>query len=380
MKNYVPFNSIQNLFQFSERKTHAVNIRTLSGGGHYDNRCASWISKKMGNYRTLITPSCSAALELCILLLKLKPGDEVIMPSFTFSSTANAVALRGATPVFVDIDQDTLNIDPARVREAITQNTKCILVVHYGGNSCDMDAIIKIAEKSNCYVIEDAAQAIGSKYKDKYLGTIGDLGTFSFHETKNIVCGEGGSILFRDNQFYDKAEIIREKGTDRSQFLRGEKDKYTWREIGSSYLLGEMSCRFLYHQLLQIEEINDWRVKSWFYYQELTEELEWKGYLKRQIVPEYSSINGHMFFVLINDDIDRNLLLELLKEKGVFATSHYIPLHNSPAGKCHGRCSGELTLTNKLSKQLIRLPLYYGIKKEQQNYVVATLNKILQTL
>lgn len=375
---HVPFNCTKSLSQFLPQNEAAKEIFPLSGGKHFDNLSAKFLSEKFKCANALVTPSCSSALELSMIILNLKAGDEVVMPSYTFSSTANAVALRGATPVFVDVDPETFNIDPHCIKEAITENTKCILVVHYGGVSCDMDSVLKIAKASGIYVVEDAAQAIGAKYKDRYLGTIGNLGTFSFHETKNVVCGEGGSILFRESQFYDRAEIIREKGTNRRQFLRGEIDKYTWREIGSSFLLGEISCYYLYHQLLALEEINKYRLNSWNFYFENTKNLETQGYFKRQLIPSFCNSNGHMFFIVLEKNIDRQVLLAQLREKGVFASSHYIPLHETTAGKVYGSISGKLPVTNRLHSRLIRLPLYYGISKAQQEYVIHTLTNLLR--
>lgn len=374
----VPFNSTTALSKFFPDKEKLEEIFTLSGGGRFDSLCSQFLSARFNSRKALITPSCSAAIEMSMLLLNLNVGDEVIMPSYTFSSTANAVALRGATPVFVDVDPNTLNIDPNRIIEAITKKTKCILVVHYGGISCDMDLVLEIARRSKCFVVEDAAQAIGAKYKEKYLGSLGDLGTFSFHETKNIVCGEGGSILFRENQFIRQAEIIREKGTNRREFLRGEIDKYTWQTVGSSYLAGEATCFFLYHQLFEMDKINSWRIKSWKFYFEKTEQLELQGFLKRQSIPEFSELNGHMFFIIIREDINRELLIAQLKEKGVMATSHYIPLHDAPAGRVFGKTIGSMSVTNNLSKRLIRLPLYYGIQEFQQEYVIEVLDQLLK--
>lgn len=356
----------------------AHSLGALAGDGEFTKRCHSWLQKNIGSPRTLLTHSCTAALEMCALLLDVEPGDEIIMPSYTFVSTANAFVLRGGVPVFVDIREDTLNLDEALIEDAITERTKAIVPVHYAGVCCEMDEICKIAKKHGLKVIEDAAQGIMATYKGKPLGGIGDLGAFSFHETKNIISGEGGALLINDEKYIGRAEIIREKGADRSRFFRGEVDKYTWQDIGSSFLPGELIAAFLWAQLEDAERITNERLSIWQNYDRLLAPLEAEGYLRRPIIPQECGHNGHIYYVLLAPEINRQKVLEHLKEAGVHAIFHYIPLHSSPAGKRLGRSSGELKLTDDLSARLIRLPLWIGLHTDDQERVVASLIRALR--
>jgi len=351
----------------------------LAGDGPFTKACGEWIERKTGAQRALLTPSCTAALEMAALLMNVKPGDEIIMPSFTFVSTANAFVLRGGVPVFVDIRRDTLNIDETLIEDAITPKTKAIAPVHYAGVSCEMDTICDIAKKHGLKVIEDAAQGIMATYKGKPLGGIGDLGAFSFHETKNIISGEGGALLINDEKYIERAEIIREKGADRSRFFRGEVDKYTWQDIGSSFLPGELIAAFLWAQFEEAEQITNERLSIWQNYHQLLEPLETEGYLRRPIIPEECGHNGHIYHVLLAPKIDRGRVLERLKEAGVHAIFHYIPLHSSPAGERFGRAHGDLRNTNDLSERLIRLPLWIGLSRSDQERVVTELKRALET-
>lgn len=350
----------------------------LSGDGPYTKKCHKKLEQMSASPKVLLTHSCTAALEMQSLLLNIGPGDEVIMPSFTFVSTANAVALRGGTPVFVDIRPDTLNIDETLIEEAITPRTRAIAPVHYAGVGCEMDEIMAIAKKHGIKVIEDAAQGFLSTYKGKMLGSIGDMGAYSFHETKNVISGEGGALLVNDPEFFLRAEIIREKGTDRSRFYRGEVDKYTWQDIGSSYLPGELIAAFLYAQLEEAQEITARRLLLWERYHAALADLEQGGYLRRPVVPEYCVHNGHMYYIIVGPGISRNTVLEKLNAAGINAVFHYIPLHSSPAGNRLGKVHGELSTTDKMSSRLIRLPLSYDLTETQQDEVCETLHKILR--
>lgn len=314
---------------------------------------------------------------MAALLLRLQPGDEVIMPSFTFVSTASAFALRGAIPVFVDIRPDTLNIDEALIERAITSRTKAICVVHYAGVSCEMDAIMAIAESHGLRVVEDAAQGIMSSYRGRPLGTIGDLGAFSFHETKNIISGEGGALLCRDEEYGEAAEIIREKGTNRSRFFRGQVDKYTWVDVGSSYLPGEITAAFLAAQMQDADEITRRRLAIWRQYHEWALQHEQSGRLRRPVVPEHCTHNAHMYYMLLPSLEQRTRFIEALKARGVQAVFHYIPLHSSPAGQSCGRPDGELPVTNDVSERLVRMPLWLGLE-ESMDHVLRSADEALQ--
>lgn len=351
----------------------------LAGDGPFTGRCHQLIREMTGCHGALLTHSCTAALEMSCSLAGLEPGDEVIMPSFTFVSTANAVVLRGAVPVFVDIREDTLNIDENRIAAAITPRTRAILVMHYAGVGCEMDAILPLAGQHGLTVIEDAAQGILARYRGKPLGSIGDLGALSFHETKNIISGEGGCLLVNRPELMAQAEIIREKGTDRSRFFRGEVDRYTWQAVGSSYLPGELVAAFLAAQLEQAGDITRRRLAAWQHYHTLLEPLERRGLVRRPRIPAHCEHNGHIYHVLLDPGVDREGLLGHLRQEGVNAVFHYVPLHDSPAGIRHGRAGGDLGRTEDLPARLIRLPLWIGISPQQQAYVVTTLEKALES-
>ncbi len=347
------------------RQSHETG--NLSGDGAFTRKSSKWLENKTGTKKALITHSCTAALEMSALLAEIQPGDEVIMPSYTFVSTANAFVLRGGIPVFVDIRADTLNIDEALIESAITPRTKAIVPVHYAGVACEMDTIMQIAKKHNLLVIEDAAQGIMATYKGRALGSIGHIGAYSFHETKNIISGEGGAILINDEKFAARAEIIREKGTNRSQFYRGQVDKYTWQDIGSSYLPGEDVAAFLYAQLEEAEQITKKRLNIWNIYHEALAELEQKGDLRRPIIPTDCEHNAHMYYILLNSLKQRTELIDRFKKQDIHPVFHYIPLHSAPAGKQYARTNGELKHTDDLSQRLLRLPLWVGLGKQQKD-------------
>jgi dTDP-4-amino-4,6-dideoxygalactose transaminase len=349
----------------------------LAGDGPFSRRCHAWLEQQMGCRKALLTPSCTAALEMMALLLEIEDGDEVILPSFTFVSTANAFVLRGGVPVFVDIRPDTLNIDETRIEEAITSRTKAIVPVHYAGVACEMDAIMAIAKRHSLAVVEDAAQGVMASYRGRPLGSIGDLGGLSFHETKNVISGEGGALLVNSEKFVRRAEILREKGTDRSRFLRNEVDKYTWQDKGSSYLPGELTAAFLWAQFEEAERITRFRLDLWDHYHESFEPLERRGLLRRPIIPEGCSHNAHMYYVLVAPGADRAAVLAALANEGIAAVFHYVPLHDSPAGRRYGRASGDLTVTDDLSARLIRLPMWVGLQEADQDGVVDALMRIL---
>jgi len=360
---------------FYLKETYKNNC--LAGDGIFTEKCHEWLKSKMAVSSALITHSCTAALEMAALILDISPGDEVIMPSYTFVSTANAFVLRGAIPVFVDINADTLNLDENLVEEAITSKTRAIVPVHYAGVSCEMDRIMSIAREHKLHVIEDAAQGVMSSYHGRALGSIGDIGTFSFHETKNITCGEGGAILLKNKTFSRKAEIIREKGTDRSKFFRGEVKKYTWQSLGSSYLPGEMTAAFLLGQLELADQYTSSRLSAWHYYYKNLKDLADKELIKLPYVPEGCKHNGHMFYILEKDLQHRNLLIDFLKKNDIGAVTHYEPLHLSKAGMLYGRCSGKLDQTVSNSNRIIRLPLWNKITPNQQDKVIETLYNAL---
>jgi dTDP-4-amino-4,6-dideoxygalactose transaminase len=349
----------------------------LSGDGTFTQRCHAWLEQRIGTPKALLTHSCTAALEMAAILLDLKPGDEVIMPSFTFVSTANAFVLRGVVPVFVDIRPDTLNIDEALIEQAITPRTRAICVVHYAGVACEMDAIMAIAARHGLKVVEDAAQGILSTYKGRPLGSIGDLAALSFHETKNVIAGEGGALLVNDPALVERAEIIREKGTNRSRFFRGEVDKYTWVDIGSSYLPSELIAAFLAAQLEEAEDITARRQAIWNRYHAWATPLEQDGTLRRPIVPAHCTHNAHMYFLLLSDLHARTHFIESMKAAGIGTVFHYIPLHSSPAGQRYGRASTPLPHTDAASECLVRLPLWIGLE-DQQDHVMQTARHILE--
>ncbi|HCS66449.1 MAG TPA: dTDP-4-amino-4,6-dideoxygalactose transaminase [Cellvibrio sp.] len=350
----------------------------LAGDGPFTQRCHRWLEHKTACSKALLTHSCTAALEMTALLLDIQPGDEVIMPSYTFVSTANAFVLRGAVPVFVDIREDTLNIDERLIDAAITPRTRAIVPVHYAGVACEMDSIMAIARRHGLMVVEDAAQGVMSTYKGRALGSIGDLGAYSFHETKNVISGEGGALLVNNPELALRAEIIREKGTDRSRFFRGEVDKYTWQEVGSSFLPGELIAAFLWAQLEEAEAITQRRLASWARYHQTLAALEAGGGLRRPVVPPECSHNAHMYYVLLAPEFDRQRVLEAFRSNGISAVFHYVPLHSSPAGQRYARSHGNLIVTNSIAERLIRLPLWVGLSEVQQDKVVAVLDNALK--
>ena len=353
----------------------AINNRKICGDGEFTKKCSNWMEKKFNSNKILLTTSGTSALEMAAILLDIKYGDEVIMPSYTFVSTADAFVMVGAKVVFVDINPKTMNIDENEIEKAITPKTKAIVVVHYAGISPDMDEIMKIAKEHNLKVVEDAAQGFMAKYKEKYLGTIGDLGCYSFHETKNYSMGEGGAISINDPKLIERAEIIREKGTNRNKFFRGEIDKYTWVDYGSSYLPSELNCAYLYPQLKKADEINNIRLSAWNYYANNLKELEEKGKIEIQYLPEYSKHNAHMFYIKTKNLEERTELIKYLKENGIQAVFHYIPLHTSPAGKKFGVFHGEDKYTTIESERLVRLPMYYELTRKDQDEVISKIKE-----
>ena len=348
----------------------------LAGDGSFTKKCNAWLEALTGTHKALLTHSCTAALEMTALLADIQPGDEVIMPSYTFVSTANAFVLRGGVPVFVDIRPDTLNIDEKLIETAITPRTRAIVPVHYAGVACEMDTIMGVAQAHNLLVIEDSAQGIMSTYKDRPLGAIGHIGAYSFHETKNIISGEGGALLVNDARFVERAEILREKGTNRGQFFRGQVDKYTWVDIGSSYLPGEVVAAFLWAQMEDAHSITQRRLRIWQRYQEALAPLEDAGRLRRPIIPGHCQHNAHMYYILLESLEKRTEVITHLKNQGVNAVFHYVPLHSAPMGKKYGRVSGELRHTDNIANRLLRLPLWVGLD-DAQDFVVAQLNNVL---
>ena len=355
--------------------SECVKNQKICGDGAYTRRCNEWIEERTGTAKCLLTTSCTHATEMAALLAGIKEGDEVIMPSYTFVSTGDAFVLRGAVPVFVDIRPDTMNIDENLIEAAITEKTRAIVPVHYAGVACEMDKIMELAEKYHLMVIEDAAQGVMASYKGKALGAIGDYGCFSFHETKNYSLGEGGALLIRDSEHIEDAEIIREKGTNRSKFYRGQIDKYTWVNFGSSYLPSDMNAAYLYAQLEKADEINEARLACWNrYYENLTPLME-QGRIELPVVPEGCVHNAHMFYIKAADVVERTALIDYLKEHQVHSVFHYIPLHNSPAGLRFGRFHGEDKYTTRESERLTRLPMYYGLTMEQVDYICEQVKK-----
>jgi dTDP-4-amino-4,6-dideoxygalactose transaminase len=341
----------------------------LAGDGSFTKQCQTWLETRTGTQKALLTHSCTAALEMAAILADIQPGDEVILPSYTFVSTANAFVLRGATPVFVDIRSDTLNLDETQIEAAITERTKAIVPVHYAGVGCDMDVIMAIARRHQLIVIEDAAQGIMSTYKGRPLGSIGHLGTLSFHETKNLISGEGGALLINDPELIQRAEIIREKGTNRSQFFRGQVDKYTWVDIGSSYLPGELIAAFLWAQMEEADTITRRRLALWSVYHQWLESLEKAGKLRRPIIPKECVHNAHMYYILLPSLEIRTALIAALKRNDIHSVFHYVPLHSAPIGVRLGRTHGELAVTDSIADRLLRLPLWLGLE-EQQAFVI----------
>ena len=376
MSNFkIPFNrpymTGKELYYIEEAK----RLNKLAGDGPFTQRCHQWIEQYTASKKALLTHSCTAALEMSALLLNIQPGDEIIMPSYTFVSTANAFVLRGGIPVFVDIREDTLNLDERLIEAAITSRTKAIVPVHYAGVACEMDTIMEIARRHRLHVVEDAAQGVMASYKGRALGSIGDLGAYSFHETKNVISGEGGALLVNHPALSLRAEVIREKGTDRGRFFRGEVDKYTWQEVGSSFLPGELTAAFLWAQLEEAESITQNRMDSWNRYHQMLEGLEFTGAVRRPIIPAECQHNAHMYYVLLAPGIDRQRMLEKLKQDNIHSVFHYVPLHSSPAGLRYGRQHGAMTNTDTLSERLIRLPLWIGLTEEKQAGIVDSLQR-----
>ncbi|MBR6917862.1 MAG: dTDP-4-amino-4,6-dideoxygalactose transaminase [Clostridia bacterium] len=365
----IPFNIPPVTDGCAEAVEKAISNRKISGDGEFSKKCHSEIEKMTGCRKALLTTSGTDALEAAAMLAGVCEGDEVIMPSYTFSSTANAFALKGAKIVFVDIRPDTMNIDEDLIEDAITEKTKVIVPVHYAGVACEMDKILDIAGRHGLMVVEDAAQGVMAKYKGRHLGTLGDFGCYSFHETKNYSMGEGGCLLVNDEEYIERAEIIREKGTNRSRFLRGQIDKYTWVDTGSSFLPSELNAAYLYPQLLAADKINDARLDSWNTYFKLLSPLAERGKITLPTVPARCEHNAHMFYIKAADIEERTALISRLKEAGVLAVFHYVPLHSSPAGRRFGRFHGEDRYTTKESERLIRLPMYYGLTRDDVEYV-----------
>ncbi|MTH54513.1 dTDP-4-amino-4,6-dideoxygalactose transaminase [Bacillus mangrovi] len=347
----------------------------LCGDGPFTKKCNSWFEEHFNTPKALLTTSCTHALEMAALLINIKPGDEVIAPSYTFVSTVNAFVLRGAKIVFVDIRPDTMNIDETLIEAAITNKTKAIIPVHYAGVACEMDRIMEIANHHKLFVVEDAAQGVMATYKGKMLGTISDLGCYSFHETKNYSMGEGGALLIQNKEFMERAEFIREKGTNRSRFIRGQVDKYTWIDIGSSYLPSELNAAYLFAQLEEAAKINNNRLKTWEIYYNGLRELEEKGYIQLPVIPENCNHNAHMFYIKCRDIEERTKLIKFMEESNIQTVFHYIPLHSSKAGMKYGEFSGKDRYTTKESKRLVRLPLYYGIDPESVCTVISHIKK-----
>lgn len=352
-----------------ENIKRAIANHQICGDGEFTKKCNEWIEKKTGTAQALLTTSCTHATEMAALLCDIQPGDEVIMPSYTFVSTADAFVLRGAKVIFVDIRPDTMNIDENLIEDAITEKTKAIVPVHYAGIACEMDTIMDIARRHKLYVIEDAAQGVKSTYKGHALGAIGDFGCYSFHETKNYSMGEGGALLIKDPKYIELAEIYREKGTNRSKFFRGQIDKYTWVNYGSSYLPSDMNAAYLYAQLEKAEEINNDRMKSWNYYMQSLKELAERGKVELPVVPEGCAHNAHMFYMKAKDQQERTELIRYLMGYGIQTVFHYIPLHSAPAGEKYGEFRGEDKYTTRESERLLRLPMYYGLTEQETEYV-----------
>ncbi len=359
------------------KELHYISQSVLSGhtagNGMFTKKCHELLEEKFGASKVLLTTSCTAALEMAGILCDIVPDDEIILPSFTFVSTANAFYMRGTRPVFVDIRSDTLNLDETKIEEAITERTKAIVPVHYGGVGCDMDAIMDIASRHDLLVVEDAAQAMNARYKEKYLGTIGDMGAFSFHETKNCICGEGGAIIINNEKFIERAEVAWEKGTDRSKFFRGEVDKYSWVDLGSSYLPSDLLAAFLYAQLENMDSIDARRRNIANYYLETLKPLEELELLRLPVIPPECHSSGHLFFIVLNDEKTRDGLMNYLKSKGIGAIFHYYPLHLSKVALSLGYKEGQLPVTEEVAKRLLRLPLFYELEREEQDHVVESI-------
>ena len=369
-KRMIPFNVPLCVGNELDYIKQAIDVRKICGDGQFTKKCNAWMEERFQAQKVLLTTSGTTALDMALLLCDLQPGDEVILPSYTFSSTATAPVLAGAKLVFVDIRSDTMNIDETKIEAAITDKTKVIIAMHYAGVSCEMDTIMEIARKHNLMVVEDAAQGVMSTYKGKYLGTIGDFGCYSFHETKNYSMGEGGAIVINNPKYNDRAEILREKGTNRSQFFRGQVDKYTWVDFGDSYLPSELNAAYLWAQLEKADEINKDRLNSWNAYYEALKPLEEEEILELPVIPDGCVHNAHMFYVKCKDLEERTALISYMKSHEILCVFHYIPLHSAPAGLKYGRFHGKDNYTTKESERLLRLPMYYGLKEDDFKAVV----------
>ncbi|MBD8198843.1 dTDP-4-amino-4,6-dideoxygalactose transaminase [Pantoea agglomerans] len=370
----IPFNAPPIVGTEIEYMQSAMNSGKLCGDGGFTRRCQQWMEQRFGSKKVLLTPSCTASLEMAALLIDLQPGDEVIMPSYTFVSTANAFVLRGARIVFVDVRPDTMNIDETLIEAAITEKTRAIVPVHYAGVACEMDTIMALAAKHKLFVIEDAAQGVMSRYKGRALGTIGHIGCFSFHETKNYTAGgEGGATLINDASLVERAEIVREKGTNRSQFFRGQVDKYTWRDMGSSYLMADLQAAYLWAQLEAAEGINQQRLRIWQRYYDALQPLAAQGRISLPVIPASCEHNAHMFYIKLRDQDDRQALINWMKEAEILTVFHYIPLHSSPAGERFSQFVGDDRFTTRESERLLRLPLFYNLSDNNQRTVISSL-------
>ncbi|MBO6971818.1 MAG: dTDP-4-amino-4,6-dideoxygalactose transaminase [Prochlorococcus marinus CUG1431] len=374
----IPFNKIYLTGKEKLYIEKALNTQT-AGDGNYTNKCSKWLETLTGAHKVLLTTSCTAALEMAAILINIKPGDEVIMPSYTFVSTANAFVLRGAIPVFIDVYENDLNINVENIEKAITKKTRAIVPVHYAGNSCKMEKIKEIANKYSLFIIEDAAQCIMSFHNGKHLGSTGDLSAFSFHQTKNISCGEGGALVINNPNLFDRAEIIREKGTNRSQYLKKQSNLYTWLDIGSSYLPSDINAAYLWAQLEGSKFITSKRLKVWKNYKESFSYIEKEGLIKVQTVSSNQGYNAHLFYILLKDEILRNKFIKDMYKKNIICTSHYIPLHSSPFGKKVGKTQDDLKVTDSISKRIVRLPMWVDLDKFQ-NKIIDSSIKIIQKL
>lgn len=374
----IPFNVPYLAGSEPEHLRKVLELKKFCGDGSYTKKCHELLSQKMENRKALLTTSCTHALEMAAILANIKPGDEVILPSFTFVSTANAFVLRGARIRFVDVNPDTMNIDPKSIAAAVTKRTRAIVVVHYGGVACDMDEIQHIADQANLLLIEDAAQGIGAFYKERPLGTLSDFSTFSFHETKNLHCGEGGALILKWERDHYRSELIREKGTDRSRFMRGQVDKYTWQDLGSSYLPSEFNAAVLWAQLQDLREVTARRRQIWSFYQDSLRSFDESGRIKLAAIPKDRKANGHLFWIKCRDLEDREALISYLRERGVSAAFHYVPLHSSPAGRAFGEFVGHDTYTTSGSETLLRLPVFYNMSQSDQSRVVEVVAEFLR--
>lgn len=361
-----------------EYMQQAIKNKKICGDGEFTKKCSRWMEEKFQANHVLLTTSCTHALEMAAVLTQVKPGDEVILPSYTFVSTADAFVQRGATLVFVDIRPETMNLDERLIEDAITEKTKVIVPVHYAGVGCAMDEIMEIAARHHLMVVEDAAQGVYAYYKGRVLGTIGDFGCYSFHETKNYSMGEGGALVFQNNDYLERAEIVREKGTDRSKFFRGQVDKYRWMDYGSSYLPSDLNAAYLWAQLEMAEKIREDRLESWNYYHEELRSLADAGYIEQPFIPDYAEHNAHMYYIKTKDLETRGRLIDFLAKREIHTVFHYVPLHSAPAGQKFGRFHGEDKYTTKESERLLRLPMYYQLKEEDQEQVVKAVKEFYE--